>query len=254
MDIRKRQWTGVGVPWIAIAVLGIACSLAARPAWGADVNDVLARMRRAMEPGKDMRATAVLTVTNERGETVRWTGHLYRASLGLRLVFDDPIDLRGTEVSITRVGERATKTRVYLPALRRVRQLDADMRGESFLGTDFNYEDIGLGDLEYHQHRLEEEKDASCYRVESTPSGGWWYGRIERCIDKKDYLPRRTEYFDRNGVLWKVRTLGGVKKIGGYPTATEITMETVPQRTSTTITLSDIQYDTGLPEGLFRSP
>ncbi len=250
MRTHNRQWIGV-------LAAGILVMLAAQPARGVDVNDVLTRMRNATEPGKDMRAAAVFTITNERGEIVKWTGHLYRrsgAAPRFRLVFDDPIDLRGTEVSVVRASDGTTKTRIYLPSLRRVRQIDADTRGESFLGTDFNYEDLGLQQLEYQQHRLDESKDPSCYHVESIPSSGWWYGRIDRCIDRKDYLPRRTEYYDRSGVLWKVRTLGGVKKVGRYPTATEIKMETIPQRTSTTITLSEVEYDTGLADSLFGEP
>ncbi len=247
---RMQQWFGV-------VAIGAILAFMPGTARSADVNDVLARMRSATEPGKDMRATIVFAITNERGEIVKWTGHFYRrsgASPRIRLVFDDPIDLRGTEVSVGRSTDGTTKTRIYLPSLRRVREMESDMRGESFLGTDFNYEDLGLQQLDYQQHRLEDAADASCYHVESTPSRGWWYGRIDRCIDKKDYLPRRTEYYDRNGVLWKVRILNDVKKIGGHPTATEITMQTIPQHTSTTITLSEVQYDTGLTDSLFGEP
>jgi outer membrane lipoprotein-sorting protein len=248
--IRTRQWIGT---------LAVGATLAFAPgaARGADVNDVLARMRSATEPGSDMRATVVFAIVNERGETVKWTGHLYRrrgVSPRMRVVLDDPIDLRGTEVSVAGSADGTSKTRIYLPSLRRVRQIESDMRGESFLGTDFNYEDLGLQQLDFQQHRLEDAGDASCYHVESIPSRGWWYGRIDRCIDKKDYLPRRTEYYDRNGVLWKVRTLDAVKKIGGHPTPTEITMQIIPQHTSTTITLSEVQYDTGLVDSLFAEP
>ena len=233
-------------------VLALGLVLQAPPARGADVNDVLARTRKAVEPGKDLRATVVFTIANSRGETVKWTGQLYRRGGASRLVFDEPVDLRGTEVSVSRGADGTTKTRLYMPALRRTRLIDADTRGESFLGTDFNYEDLGFQQIDTQQLKLDESKD--CYHVETIPSSGWWYGRIDRCIDKKSYLPLRTEYYDRSAVLWKVRTLEGIKKIDGYPTATEIKMENVPQRTSTTITLSDVQYDTGFPDSLLTGP
>jgi outer membrane lipoprotein-sorting protein len=232
-------------------------AISAGSARAADVGDILARMRNAAEAGKDMRATIVFTIANGRGETVKWTGHYYRrngVSPRMRVVLDDPVDLRGTEVSVTRSSDGTTTTNIYLPSLRRLRRIETDMRGESFLGTDFNYEDLGLQQLEFQQHRLEESGDSSCYHVESIPSSGWWYGRIDRCIDKKDYLPRRTEYYDRSGVLWKVRTLDAVQKIGGHQTATKVTMQTVPQHTSTTITLSEVEYDTGLADSLFDEP
>jgi len=129
------------------------------------------------------------------------------------------------------------------------------MRGESFLGTDFNYEDLAFESIAFQQHALRGDGHAQgrdCYLVESIPDHGWWYGKLMRCIDKETYLPLRTEYFDRSGILWKVRTLDVVETIGSYPTPTQITMRTVPTGTSTRITLRDVAYDTGFPGSLLE--
>jgi hypothetical protein len=111
----------------------------------------------------------------------------------------------------------------------------------------FNCEDLGFQHMEFQEHKLEsyDEEARDCYRVASIPQEGWWYARIVRCIDKKTYLPLRTEYYDRTGTLWKVRTLDGVKTIKSFPTASRITMQTLPTGTQTRITLSEIQYDVG---------
>ena len=89
---------------------------------------------------------------------------------------------------------------------------------------------------------------------ESKPASGWWYGRVVRCIDKKNYLPLRTEYYDRSDVLWKVRTFEDVTSVEGHTMAKRITMATVPTHTSTTVTFTNVRYDTGLPARLFTSP
>jgi hypothetical protein len=235
-------------------------AVAAVPADAADVVDVLARVRKATEPGRDMRAKFTFDITNAKGEVVQWAGMYYRRSgldARMRLVFDSPLDLRGTEVSISRGADGIAHTRIYLPGIRRVRDIQADMRGESFLGTDFNYEDIGLQQLEFQQHALVgdgEVEGQDCLRVESVPDRGWWYGKVVRCVSKKNFLPLRTEYYDRSGELWKVRSLGEVKTIDSFPTATQITMQTVPVRTSTRITLTDVVYNEGLPDGIFETP
>jgi len=248
------------VRWLGSAVLLLALGLpgAARGATkGVDANDVLTRMRGALTPGKDMRATVVFTIANDKGDVVRWTGQLYRrggSSPRTRIVFEDPPDLRGTAVSVFRADDGTTKTRLYLPTLRRTRLIDSDTRGESFLGTDFNYEDLGLQQLDPRQVDLKNPGDKDCYHLESVPTSGWWYGKVDRCVDRTSYLPLRTEYYDRSGILWKVRTLGNVTKIDGYATPTEIEMQTLPQHTSTTITLSDVHYDTGLPDSVFATP
>jgi outer membrane lipoprotein-sorting protein len=237
--------------------VGFVLPTAAR---GVDVATLVGDVAKASAPGKDMRANFEFAMTNAKGETVVWTGRYYRRSVPdqrMRLVFDAPIDLRGTEVAVRPGAGRASETSIYLPSLRRVRELTADMRGESFLGTDFNYEDLGLQQLDFQQHSVTTERDREgrdCYRLESVPERGWWYGRIVRCVDRKTLLPLRTEYYDRSGELWKVRILSGIQTIKSYPTATQITMQTLPTRTLTRITLSDIEYNTGLGDALFDFP
>ena len=240
--------------------LALLLLLVGRPAGAVDVTDVLARMRRAAEPGRDMRAAVELVITNPQGERVRWTGQFYRLTgppARRRLVLETPIDLRGVSITMQHAETGVERTRVYLPFLRRVREITADMRGESFLGTDFNYEDLGFEELEYEQHALRGEEKAdgrACYRVESRPAHSWWYGRIVRCIDKKDYLPRRTEYYDPAGLLYKIRTLDRIETIAGHPTPTQLTMAVVPAHTSTRFSLREVEYDTGLTEQLFEGP
>jgi hypothetical protein len=239
---------------VALALLG------PRATGAVDVTELLGRMQRAAEPGRDMRAGFAFVITNARGERVHWTGQYYRTSRPAprkRLAFDAPVDLRGVSVSVRRTEEERDRIRVYLPFVRRVRELDADMRGESFLGTDFNFEDLGFEQLDYARHALlgQDEVDGrACRILESVPDRSWWYGRIVRCIDEKDHLPRRTDYYDPAGVLYKRRTFDRVVTIAGHPTPVEVTMEVIPARTSTRLVLRDVEYDTGLRDELFAEP
>jgi hypothetical protein len=77
---------------------------------------------------------------------------------------------------------------------------------------------------------------------------------VTRCIDKKDYLPRRTEYYDPAGQLYKIRSIDRVERLEAYPTPVVITMDVVPTQTSSRISLSDVEYDVGLTEKLFEEP
>jgi hypothetical protein len=175
----------------------------------------------------------------------------------IRIVLEHPLDLRGTDVTVVRASDGGSRARVYLPAIRRVREISGDMRGESFLGTDFDYEDLGFQQIDFQQHALLDDAELDgrdCYRVESRPERGWWVGRIVRWIDKHDFLPRRTEYYDRQDVLWKVRTFENVRTIESHPTWTRLVMKTVPTGTATSISLRDVEYDTGLSSSLFEEP
>lgn len=122
------------------------------------------------------------------------------------------------------------------------------MRGESFLGTDFNYEDLGLEELDFHQHSLRDEEKVNgrrCHRLESVPDDSWWYGRIVRFVDTKTYLPWRTEYYDPAGHLFKVRTLDRVERIEKLDIPTVITMHSVSLGTTTRVDFSDLRLNTG---------
>jgi len=251
---------GRGSSMGAAVVLMLSILVAPAVVRAVDVSDVLSRMQQALGSGKDMRAIFTLEMSNASAEIVRWAGAYYRRGgpdPRARLVFESPLDLRGTDVSVRRGTDGTNHVRVYLPGLRRVREIDGDMRGEAFMGTDFNYEDLGFHQLEYQQHSLlgeVEQGGRDCYQLESVPQRGWWYGRIVRYIDKKTFLPLRTEYYDRGNVLWKVRTVDEVKTIASFATPTSITMRTLPTGTSTRITLSEVQYNTGLADVLFEGP
>ena len=246
-------------PMLALACAG-SITFATLACAATDPARLLSRMRQAVEAGNDMIAGFDLEMGNAKGEVVRWTGTYYRrgsANARVRLVFDLPLDLRGTEVMTWRDAEDISHTRIYLPALRRARDIEGEMLGESFLGTDFNYEDIGLEYVTSHDNELHGENTIeghACYRVSSRPGHGWWYKKILRFIDKTNDLPLRTEYYDQTGTLWKVRKFERVQTIQRHPTPIVISMATIPVGTWTSMTFHDVHYDTGLPANIFEIP
>lgn len=256
---RPTAWfllTMVSVRVHPAAVAALTLLLLPQRAWGVDVTDLLAHVRRALEPGHDMRARVEFVMTNPDGERVYWEGEFYRVggpNPRKRFVLESPVDLRGVSVSVERLGPGTDRTRLYVPFLRRPREIEGDQRGEPFFGTDFNFEDLGLERLDFEEDAIRGEETVAgrpCYRVESTPSKIWWYGRIARDVDEKDWLPRRTEYYDPSGALYKVRTFDRIETIAGFLTPVEITMTAVPLHTSTRLVLRNVEYDTGLRDEL----
>ena len=238
-------------------LLGLHVLMVPGAARGTDVTEVLQRMADALETARDLRASATFIIESEHGERIRWSAQYYRRSGPdgrMRLIFEDPIDLRGVDLTVRRREDEVDEIRVYFPAIRRVRLLDADMRGESFLGTDFNYEDLGLEDLDFQKHTLLDDGEFEgepCYRVRSVPAQSWFYGEIVRCIDKKSFLPRRTEYHSPAGQHYKTRTLDVVETIDEHTIPTRIAMRNLVSGTSTTIVYSDVILNSGLKESIF---
>lgn len=237
----------------AIAVLAGA----ALPARATDVTTALERMAAALEPGRDMRANVEFLIDNTRGERVRWTGEFLRTSVPpmKRVVLASPEDLAGVSVVLKGAPDELGGISIYLPFVRRTRTIRRDMQGASFMGSDFNFEDLGFVRMEFHQHALVGEGTVDgrpCLRVDSVPDRGWWYGRIAYCIDTQDWIPRRTEYFDPAGVLYKIRTIA-VETVGPYPTPVRMTMRVLPDRTATTMTFTNVRYDTGLTAAMLQA-
>lgn len=222
-----------------------------------DVADVLRRMSAALEPARDMRADVEFLIDNERGQRVRWTGRYERLTEPpiKRIVLRTPPDLAGVSVVLEGGARDLRGMRIHLPFVRRTREIQRDMQGASFMGSDFNFEDLGFVQMDFHQHTLRGEETIDgrpCLRIDSVPDQSWWYGRISHCIDVEDSLPRRTEYFDRAGVLHKVRTMT-IERVGGHRTPVRIVMEVPPARTKTTMILTAVEYDVGLTPAMLEA-
>jgi hypothetical protein len=242
---------------LVLTLFVIATAFSPEYVGATDVLDVVQQMRAALEPGRDRRAALTIDVVNERGEQVRWSGHVYRMHgepSRQKIVLEHPADLRGVTVTAVRRPGRLDLMRIHLPSIRRTREILKDIRGESFLWTDFNNEDIGLERLDYVRQTLdgtERVADRPCHRLVSIPQASWYYGRIVRYVDRRTHLPIRTEYFDPAGTLFKVRTLERIETIGGHPTPLRVVMEVPPADTRTVLSLSEVEYDVGLKADLF---
>jgi hypothetical protein len=241
---------------LAAAVI-LAASLPL-PSRAIDVMQVLENMRTAQSPGRDMRAKVEFVIENAGQPAIRWSGSFERLTAPAiqRLVLDRPADLAGVTV-IVRGGPREMHgVEIYLPFVRRVREIGRDMRGVSFMGTDFNFEDLGFVELDYQRHEIVGDDvidGRPCHRVDSVPQRGWWYGRISRCVDAEDFLPRRTDYFAPGGDRFKTRLMH-VETIAGHPTPTRIEMRVAPANAETTLILTDVEYDVGLDPSHFTVP
>lgn len=229
---------------LCAATLAIAAtSAAAAPS----VDDVIARMNEVMSPAKDVHADLEIVQQTASGAEVRWKGDLYREageSARQRIVFSSPADIAGTELLFQPAsGTKLDRIRMFLPALGRTRTIRTEMLGAPFLGTDFDYENLGLEQLTAEQHALEGESDLDgrpVYRVVSQPQGSTWVKRVVRLVDRKTFVPLRTEYYDAAGTLYKVRTIE--VEPGSPPAEVRVTMKTVPESSTTVLILDDVRF------------
>ncbi|NLJ79826.1 MAG: outer membrane lipoprotein-sorting protein [Firmicutes bacterium] len=130
-----------------------------------------------------------------------------------------PADVRGTKfLSLTEKG-REDQMWLYMPALGRERRIAAHMTEDSFMGTDFTYEEIG-GNLayedEYSAQRLpdEELEGLSCYVLDlEARSEDVLYAKIQMWVWKDEMVPLQVDFWDPADTLKKTLTLRDFRRV-----------------------------------------
>jgi hypothetical protein len=194
-----------------------------------------------------------LDLVSRDGSAVTRTVATYRKQCGEAAkslaVFQAPPDVAGTALLTSAHPERGEEMWAYHPELGRVRQLNASARGETFMGSDFTYEDLGMVAVDARRHRLAAGgaiDDEAVYRVESIPIGDDAYGKVVTWVSRETFLPVRIEYFDRIGMRQKIGRFEDVRTVKGIPTPFTIEMENVESGHRTRLTLLEADYRTGL--------
>jgi hypothetical protein len=189
-----------------------------------------------------------------------------------------PAELKGTGLLAYNHGRKPAEQWIYLPAFKRVRQITAATREESFVGTDFTYRDLDLlaqlaswsEDDAASKLRGDETVDGvPCHAIELSPKrADVGYARIVVWLGKDDFFARRVEFYEgaSGGVfgMFGARSDGGseptkrvsqpdVRTVGAIPVAYRVTVETPKAGTHTTLDVDDIGFDLGLEDELFET-
>src|SRR6185295_18293473 len=122
--------------------------------------------------------------------------------------FLEPAEVKGTGFLQWGHKNKADDQWLYLPDLKRTRRITAELRGESFMGTDFTYQDLEI--LSEINHWTEDEAPSTLVREEpvaGSPSylielrpkqDGMAYTRIQLWIDRDKLVARRMDFFDKD--------------------------------------------------------
>jgi hypothetical protein len=179
------------------------------------------------------------------------------------LFFEEPASQRGVAfLSFSHPG-RADEQWIYLPALKRVRQIGVSKaaRKESFVGTDLSYHDLDVlqdmtswSEAEAPAMLLGEETidGAATYRIELKPArDDVYYTRILLWLGKDDLVARRTEFFDGGAEPVKRIRQSDVRTVDGIPLAHHLDVETVAAGSRTSMAIDGVRFNQQLGPDLF---
>lgn len=141
---------------------------------------------------------------------------------------------------------------MWLPALNLKREIAPGDKRTSFVGSDFVYEDVSGRNLNEDNHELIETTDTQ-YVIKNTPKDpdSVEFTHYTIHIDKDTMLPRKAEYFDKNGKHYRTVEATKVETVQGYPTVIESVVSDLNTGGKTVNTFSNIEYDIGLKENIF---
>ncbi|MGE7961962.1 outer membrane lipoprotein-sorting protein [Pseudomonas sp. NPDC089918] len=156
------------------------------------------------------------------------------------LEFVEPKDVKGTRVlALEKSNAEEDPDRwIYLPALRKVRRIAGADQTQSFVGTDFTYEDMSITDgvvgVKHHSYKILREetiKDNSgverkCWVVEATPTTKkqmeqGLYGKRIIWVEQQYYTAIQEQYFNKSGQLFKIRTSSDIREFPATAGTTE---------------------------------
>lgn len=175
--------------------------------------------------------------------------------------FKNPADVRGVGMLQWADPKGKDEQWLFLPELGKVRQISGAAKRESFVGTDFSYEDLAvitqILDWDDSEARADyvrsEEIDGRKFHVlEFTPTGKEIsYARIRTWLDAEDLIILRYEMVDGDGQVTKRLVLGDVRKIGTIPTPFAMEMRNESGGSRTVVSFTRVEYDTGLSDDEF---
>jgi len=170
------------------------------------------------------------------------------------MFFHQPGDVRGTAFLVWKYPERDDNRWIFIPAVNMVRRVAASDSRSSFVGSDFNYEDVSGRDVQGDTHTLLREEELSgtdCYLVQSVPETPAEYVKKLTWIDKATFLPRREEYYDAQNELARVFTADRIEVVASHPTVVKRTMKNVKSGHRTEVTFEEVGYDVGMEADIF---
>lgn len=213
--------------------------------------------RAAYYAGLDGRARVQMTITAAGGGTRQRQFTILRLNgeggdQKFYVFFEAPADVRKMAYLVWKHVDGEDDRWLWLPALNLKKRIAPGDKRTSFVGSDFLYEDVSGRGTGEDRHELVETTN-SAYQLKSTPKdpGVVEFDHYLVWIDRETFLPRRAEYYDRQGQLYRTVEARKVEAIDGHPTVVESTASDLRAGTRTVNRFSEVAYDVGLQDRIF---
>jgi len=233
----------------------------------------VARQVEDRETGRDARLAMRMKLFDRRGRVrersltlLSMRGGSGRPVDGDRTLirFTYPNDIDGTGFLVWEHPDAEDERFLYLPSLGRTRRIAGSEAQESFVGSDFTYEDIGGREFEDYEYTLLDTAGPDAmwkaadgtthpiFRLESrSRDADARYPRVVSLVRRDNFVVVGAEIYNRRGGVQKTYRVVRLEEVDGYWTALEMTMADEVQETRTELVLETVEYDVGLSADAF---
>lgn len=255
----KIRWTVVGIGFILWVLFTFSL------AFSEEMNArQIMKKNDEVENSKDSLSKITMYLISRKGqERVRkilyWEKKDKDDNRNTIVKFQYPADVKGTGLLTQELKGSEDDQWLYLPALKKTRRISASNKGDSFMGSDFAYEDMERDDLNESEYRLLGVDDIggkAYYHIEDIPVSESKkkvtnYSRREFWIRKNDFAVEKIDYYDKKGNLLKRLIASDIRLINGKPRAHKVVMENFQTGHKTVLIYEEIKLDQGLSDNLF---
>jgi outer membrane lipoprotein-sorting protein len=259
------------LPFVIVVAFSIGVPTAQPPL----TAEQIARRVRDRDTGRDSRAEVRMKLFDRHGRvreramtivTLRGRGNPGAARTApdgdRRLIrFTYPNDIRGTGFLVWEHPTTDDERFLFLPSLGRVRRIAGTETQESFVGSDFTYEDISGREFDDYSYALESE-DASwtgadgaahpAWRLESTRKNpGAEFPRVVSVVLKETFVVVQADVYNRRNERQKIYSVRRIDQVQGIWTVFDSSMANTLDRTKTDLVVEKVGYNVGLQEDAF---
>lgn len=183
-------------------------------------------------------------------------------NLSTLIRFLQPADVKGSGFLSIEHDKDEESRYLYLPALNKPRRISAGEDSDSFMGSDFTYEDLDEMEFDDYSYNLlgnETINGTNCYKVEIIPTSEkrkkiTGYSKMIYYVDQNTFIQNKVEYYDKHGSLFKILTSKEIKLVPGttnFYRGYILTMENLKTKHKTILTYSNIKIDTDIDKDMF---
>jgi hypothetical protein len=171
--------------------------------------------------------------------------------------FTSPASISGTGFLSWENANRSDDQFLYLPELGRVRRVVSGQKDQSFVNSNFTYEDLEKRKVDKDIHTLlrsERYKEYECWVLESIPKedSDSQYSKLVSWVVKDIFVPIKIEYYNKQKKLLKILAINNLEKKDGIWTAMESEMSDQIRKDRTSLKILEITYNKDIPNRVFE--